>query len=351
MAKGNLIGLDIGSSSVKVCQLKESRRSYQLQCFGIIPLPPEAIVDGSIMNQTAVVDAVRELIASQKIKVKDVAVSVSGHSVILRKINLPVMTREELDESIQWEAEQYIPFDINDVNIDVSILNDHNDQGQMDVLLVAAKKDMINDYINVVREAGLLAHVVDVDSFAVQNAFEINYNLPVGETVALINVGASVVNINVVHSGISAFTRDIAQGGNQYTDEIQKQLNVSYDEAEALKIGGGGNDQDSVVPQEVERVMQQVSETIANDVQRSLDFYAATSADASINRIYLSGGCAKVPALSRAVEAKTGVPVESVDPFRNIDIAARGLDPNFLRAQAPVAAVSVGLALRSGDER
>ena len=351
MAKGNLIGLDIGSSSVKVCQLKESRRSYQLQCFGIIPLPPEAIVDGSIMNQSAVVDAVRELFASQKIKMRDVAVSVSGHSVILRKINLPVMTREELDESIQWEAEQYIPFDINDVNIDVSILNDHNDQGQMDVLLVAAKKDMINDYINVVREAGLIAHVVDVDSFAVQNAFEINYNLPVGETVALINVGASVVNINVVHSGISAFTRDIAQGGNQYTDEIQKQLNVSYDEAEALKIGGGGNDQDSVVPQEVERVMQQVSETIANDVQRSLDFYAATSADASITRIYLSGGCAKVPALSRAVEAKTGVPVESVDPFRNIDIAARGLDPNFLRMQAPVAAVSVGLALRSGDER
>lgn len=351
MAKGNLIGLDIGSSSIKVCQLKESRKTYQLQCFGMIALPPEAIVDGSIMNQTAIVDAVRELVASQRIKVKDVAVSVSGHSVILRKINLPVMTREELDESIQWEAEQYIPFDINDVNIDVAILNDHNDQGQMDVLLVAAKKDMINDYINVVREAGLAAQVVDVDSFAVQNAFEINYNLPVGETVALINVGASVVNINVVHSGISAFTRDIAQGGNQYTDEIQKQLNVSYDEAEALKIGGGGAEQDSVVPQEVERVMQQVSETIANDVQRSLDFYAATSADAAINRIYLSGGCAKVPALSRAIEGKTGVPVESVDPFRNIDVAARGLDPNFLRANAPLAAVSVGLALRSGDER
>jgi len=351
VAKGNLVGLDIGSSSVKVCQLKQTKRGFQLQCFGMIPLPPEAIVDGSIMNATAVVDAVRELMASQRIKLKDVAVSVSGHSVILRKINLPVMTREELDESIQWEAEQYIPFDINDVNIDVSILNNHNDQGQMDVLLVAAKKDMINDYINVVREAGLQAGVVDVDSFAVQNAFEVNYSLPVGETVALINVGASVVNINVVHSAISAFTRDIAQGGNQYTDEIQKQLNVSYDEAEALKIGGGGNDQDSVVPQEVERVMQQVSETIANDVQRSLDFYAATSADAAINRIYLSGGCAKVPALSRAVESKTGVPVESLDPFRQVDIGARGLDPQFLRMQAPLATVSVGLALRAGDER
>lgn len=349
MARSNLIGLDIGSSSVKVCQLKETKRGFQLQSFGMIPLPPEAIVDGSIMNATAVVDAIRELVASQRIKAKEAAVSVSGHSVILRKINLPVMTREELDESIQWEAEQYIPFDINDVHIDVAILNEHNDQGQMDVLLVAAKRDMINDYTNVVREAGLAASIVDVDAFAVQNAFEANYDMAVGQTVALINVGASVVNINVLASGISAFTRDIAQGGNQYTDEIQKQLNVSYDEAEALKIGGGGNDVDSVVPQEVERVMQQVSETIANDVQRSLDFYGATSADATIHKIYLSGGCAKVPALARAVETKTGVPVEEIDPFRQIDISARGLDPGFLRAQAPLATVSVGLALRCSD--
>lgn len=349
MAKHSLVGLDIGSSSVKVCQLKESKRGFALQSFGMIPLPPEAIVDGSIMNATAVVDAIRELVQSQRIKAKEAAVSVSGHSVILRKINLPVMTREELDESIQWEAEQYIPFDINDVNIDVAILNEHNDQGQMDVLLVAAKKDMINDYTSVVREAGLAATVVDVDAFAIQNAFEVNYDATPGETVALINVGASVVNINVLSSGVSAFTRDIAQGGNQYTDEIQKQLNVSYDEAEALKIGGGGADSDSVVPQEVERVMQQVSETIANDVQRSLDFYGATAADATIHKIFLSGGCAKVPALARAIEAKTGVPVEEIDPFRQVDIGARGLDPGFLRMQAPLATVSLGLALRVSD--
>lgn len=349
MARNSLVGLDIGSSSVKVCQLKESKRGFALQSFGMIPLPPEAIVDGSIMNATAVVDAIRELVQSQRIKAKEAAVSVSGHSVILRKINLPVMTREELDESIQWEAEQYIPFDINDVNIDVAILNEHNDQGQMDVLLVAAKKDMINDYTSVVREAGLNATVVDVDAFALQNAFEVNYDATPGETVALINVGASVVNINVLSSGVSAFTRDIAQGGNQYTDEIQKQLNVSYDEAEALKIGGGGADSDSVVPQEVERVMQQVSETIANDVQRSLDFYGATAADATIHKIFLSGGCAKVPALAKAIEAKTGVPVEEIDPFRQVDISARGLDPAFLRMQAPLATVSLGLALRVSD--
>lgn len=349
MAKQSLVGLDIGSNSVKVCQVKPSKRGYALQSFGMIPLPPEAIVDGSIMNAAAVVDAIRELVQSQRIKAKEAAVSVGGNSVILRKINLPVMTREELEESIQWEAEQYIPFDINDVNIDVAILNEHNEQGQMDVLLVAAKKDMINDYTGVVREAGLSAVVCDVDSFALQNAFEANYEFAPGQTIALINVGASVVNINVINSGISAFTRDIAQGGNQYTDEIQKQLNVSYDEAEALKVGGGGSDADSVVPQEVERVMQQVSDTIANDVQRSLDFYGATAADATVHKIFLAGGCAKVPALARAIEAKTGVAVEEFDPFRQIDISARGLDPAFLRAQGPLATVSLGLALRTTD--
>jgi len=188
---------------------------------------------------------------------------------------------------------------------------------------------------------------MDVDAFAIQNAFEANYDMPVGETIGLINVGASVVNINVVHSGVSAFTRDITVGGNQYTDEIQKQLNVSYDEAEALKLGGAGTESDSVVPQEVERVMQQVSETVANDVQRSLDFYGATAADATIHRLILSGGCAKVPALARVIQEKTGIAVDEMDPFRNIDIAR--LDPTFLRSQAPLATVSLGLALRVSD--
>lgn len=350
MAKGNLVGLDIGSSSIKVCQLLETKKGYQLQSFGMIPLPPETIVDGAVLNGPAVVDAIKELMASQKIKQKDVAISVSGYSVILRKISLPSMPRQELEENIQWEAEQYIPFDINDVYIDVAILKENNDQGQMDVLLVAAKREMINEYINVVREAGLNVSVVDVDSFAVQNAYEANYESFSSETAALINVGSSVVNINVVQNGVSGFTRDIAQGGNQFTDDIQKQLNVSYDEAEALKIGGTG-ESDAVVPQEVERILQQVSEAIANDIQRSLDFFSSTSADANINKIYLSGGCGKIAALSRAIENKTGVPVELLDPFRKININVKGLDANFLRNQASLAAVSIGLALRAAGDR
>jgi type IV pilus assembly protein PilM len=352
MAKGkSAVGLDIGSSSIKVCHLKETKRGHALVGFGMIPLPPEAIVDGALMNSTAIVDAIRELFQSQKIKHKEVALSVSGHSVILKKINLPQMTEEELEESLKWEAEQYIPFDINDVNIDHYTLNRDNGQGQMDVLLVAAKKDMINDYTSVVAEAGLQPVVVDVDAFAIQNQFEMNYGIPPTETVVLVNVGASVININVVSNGVSAFTRDISMGGNAYTDEIQKQLNVSYDEAEELKIGGRGAESDSVVPQEVERVMTQVSETLSNEIQRSLDFFAATSADVQISKVYLSGGTAKVPALARTLEAKVGIPIEVMDPFKNVDVSGKGFDPNYLKNIAPMAAVSVGLALRKPVDR
>ncbi|MBI2375452.1 MAG: type IV pilus assembly protein PilM [Deltaproteobacteria bacterium] len=354
MAKGKLaVGLDIGSSSIKVCALKQSKRGYSLQAFGMVQLPPEAIVDGALMNASAVVDGIQELFAAQKIKHKEVATSVSGHSVIIKKINLPQMTPEELEESIQWEAEQYIPFDISDVNIDVQILNTESTQaGQMDVLLVAAKKDMVNDYTSVIMDAGLSPVVVDVDAFAVQNMFEINYEVPRSETVVLINIGASVTNINVLANGISTFTRDISIGGSQFTDAIQKALNVSYDEAEALKLGGaGGKDSDAVVPQEVERVLQSESEAIANEIQRSLDFYAATSADAHIARIFLSGGSPKIPALVKTIERRTSVPVEVVDPFRNIEVPSKGFDTDYLKNVAPMAAVAVGLALRSPNDK
>src|SRR5947209_13293081 len=242
MAKSKLsLGLDIGSSSVKLVQLKEAKRGCVLDAFGVAPLPPEAIVAGALMNSTAIVEAIRQLLGQFKLKNREVAIGVSGHSVIIKKISMPRMTREELEESIQWEAEQYIPFDVKDVNIDVQILSPEGADpgtGQMDVLLVAAKKDMINDYTSVVAEAGLQPVVVDVDAFAVQNAFEVNYDLPRNETIVLVNAGASVVNINVLAKGLTTFTRDVTMGGNQFTEEIQKQLNVSYDEAAKLTVSG-----------------------------------------------------------------------------------------------------------------
>lgn len=358
MAKGKLaVGLDIGSTSVKIIQLKEQRRrgqtTYALQSFGMKPLPPEAIVDGALMNSTAIVQAMQELISELKIKNREVAIGVSGHSVIIKKIPMPRMTQEELEESIQWEAEQYIPFDVKDVNIDTQILNpEANDQtGQMDVLLVAAKKDMINDYTTVVSEAGLQPVVVDVDAFAVQNMFGVNYEVPGKDTVVLINAGASVVNINIVSNGVTVFTRDVTIGGNQFTEEIQKQLNVSYDEAEALKIGGGRADSDAVVPQEVERVIASVAEQVAGEIQRSLDFYAGTAADANFTKVYLSGGTAKIPALFKTIESRVGVPVEILNPFKNIEIDNRKFDPAFIMDVAPMAAVAVGLALRKPGDK
>jgi type IV pilus assembly protein PilM len=352
MAKGKLaVGLDIGSSSVKLVQLKEKKGGYQLLGFGAAPLPPEAIVDGALMNSAAIVQAIQELAGQQKVKTKEVAIGVRGHSVIIKKISMPRMSQEELDESIQWEAEQYIPFDVKDVNIDTQILTPEGDAaGQMDVLLVAAKKDMINDYTSVCAEAGLTATVVDVDAFAVQNAFEANYDGLSEETVVLVNVGAAVSNINVITRGVTTFTRDITMGGNAFTEEIQKQLNISYDEAEALKVGGQG-ESDAVVPQEVERVIQGVAEQMGGEIQRSLDFYSSTAADGKITRAYLSGGTARVPALFKVVEARAGVPVEILNPFKNIEVDNKRFDPAVILAAAPSAAVGVGLALRRAGDK
>ena len=351
MARGKLaVGLDIGSSGVKLVQLKERKGGYALQAFGVAPLPPEVIVDGALMNSAAIVSAIQELVAAQKVKTKEVAIGVRGHSVIIKKISLPRMTQEKLDESIQWEAEQYIPFDVKDVNIDTQILTPDGDAaGQMDVLLVAAKKDMINDYTSVCAEAGLTATVVDVDAFAVQNAYEANYELGT-DTVVLINVGAAVANINILAKGNTTFTRDITMGGNAFTEEIQKQLNISYDEAEALKVGGQG-ETDAVVPQEVERVIQGVAEQMAGEIQRSLDFYAATAADSRIARIYLSGGTARIPALFKVIEARAGVPVEILNPFKNIEVDNRRFDPAVILGAAPSVAVGVGLALRRPGDK
>ncbi len=352
MAKSKLaVGLDIGSSSVKLVQLRERKGGYSLVAWGEARLPPEAIVDGALMNSSAIVDAVRGLLSEQKVKAKEVAIGVRGHSVIIKKIQLPRMTQEELDESIQWEAEQYIPFDVKDVNIDTQILTPAGDAaGQMDVLLVAAKKDMINDYTSVCAEAGLTVNVVDVDAFAVQNAYEANYEPAPGETVVLINVGAAVANINIIANGITTFTRDITMGGNAFTEEIQKQLNISYDEAEALKVGGQG-ETDAVVPQEVERVIQGVADQMAGEIQRSLDFYAATAADNRIARVYLSGGTARIPALAKVIEARAGVPVEQLNPFKAIDVDHKRFDAAAVQQASASAAVAVGLALRRPGDK
>jgi len=295
MAK-NCIGLDIGSSSVKVVQARSARGSVAVEAFGIEPLPAQTIVDGTIMNQSAVVDAIRALFSRLKLRDKGVALAIAGHSVIIKKISVPPMTNDELAEQIPWEAEHHIPFAKDDVEIDYQVINKQNASGQMELLLVAAKKEVVHDYAAVAREAALVPQVIDVAAFTVQNAFEVNYQTAPGETVVLVNVGAAISNINIVKDKISMFTRDVTIGGNAFTEEVQKQLNVSHDEAEAYKVGGT-LDEHGVVPQEVERIMESVAEVMAGEFQRSLDFFLATSAEANVTKIYMAGGSAKIGAL------------------------------------------------------
>jgi type IV pilus assembly protein PilM len=345
--KTEVIGIDIGSSSVKLVQLKDLKGSYQLLNAGIVPLPPEAIVDNTIMDNAAIVNAVKSLVTSLGVKVKDVACSISGNSVIIRKIVLPVMPAEELEDQITWEAEQYIPFDINDVNMDFQILSpDSIDPSKMVVLLVASKRDIINDYFAVFNEAGLSLSVVDVDSFAVQNAFEINHDAGAEDVFALINIGASVMNINVVREGISLFTRDVQMGGNLYTEEIQKHLGVSGSEAESMKILAVEANNSELLD-----VLGKVNETITQEIRRSLDFYNSTASDDRITKVFVSGGSSKGYNFIESVNDKIGIPVELINPFAKLQYNEKDFDPEYLQEIGPLMAVTVGLAIRRvGDK-
>jgi type IV pilus assembly protein PilM len=348
---GPVIGLDIGSSAVKVVGVNSSSKGFEVTHLGMAPVPPEAIVQGAFLNSSAIVDAIRDAVSNAGVKTKDVAVAVSGHSVIVKQIGLPVMTAEELEESIRWEAEQYIPFDVNEVNLDFQILSQGEADSQMDVLLVAAKKDLIDDYTQVISEAGLNPSIVDVAAFAVGNAFESNYDFDDDEVVALVNVGAQVVNISIAKQGMPTFTRDISTGGNQYTEEIQKALSLGFEEAERIKLGNDTlEESQEVVPQEVDQAMRAITDQVLGEITRSLDFFSATAAESRIGRIMVCGGSSQVPDFAKAFQDRANVPVQMLNPFERM-LPSKRFDEAFLREMAPLMTVGVGLGLRRTDER
>jgi type IV pilus assembly protein PilM len=350
----NLVGIDIGTSSIKVCQLKETRKTSTLVRFGYAELAPQTIVDGQVMDAGAVVEGLLRVFHDARIKQKEVALSVSGQTVIIRKIAVPIMTAAELDEQIHWEAEQHIPFKIEDVQIDYQVLRRRPEASQMDLLLVAAKRDQISDYAQLARDAKLKPVVCDIDAFAVQNMFEFSRGLSPDQTIALINVGTSLSSLNIVANGVSSFTREIANGGNVITEEIQKQLQVPYEQAEAYKCGGaaasGDSSQSGMVPQQVMQVIEAVCDSIAAEIQRSLDFFMATSGEGEISRIYVTGGCANLSALAQAVERRGRVPVETWIPTEKLSIQPRDVDTNLLGLRAAQLPVALGLALRKERE-
>jgi len=344
-----LIGLDIGSSAIKLAHVKPVGVEFRVKKFGVFPLPPDAIVDGAIMDHVSVIEGIKTALRELKVKEKEIATSLSGHSVIIKKVVLPTTTPEELEESIQWEVEQYIPFDIKDVKIDFQVIGPlREDPSKMDVLLVAVKTDLVNDYVSVIKDAGLTPTIVDIDSIAAGNAFELCHPVSDEQVPMVVNVGASFMNINILHSGVPLFTRDVPMGGGMYTSEIQKQLAVSFDTADELKIGKKDAGDRAA---KIAEIMRTVSNILSTEVQRSYNFFSATYPDRLVTKVYLTGGAAKSAFLKEMLTEKIGVDVEMFDPFEGLMVEEGSVDRSLAASYNTAATVSIGLALRNQEDR
>lgn len=356
--KNQLVGLDIGSHSVKLVEIDDSKKGLILKSFGIIGLPQNAIVEGSVKEMEIVSAAIKNLYKNLKIKNKNVATSISGYSVIVKKISIDQREESELESTIHEEAEQYIPFDISDVNLDYEVLTakeeageegeekeegEKAEEGVMDVLLVAAKKDMVEDYISLLHLAGLNPIVLDVDAFALQNAFEMSSEETSG-CYAIVNLGAEELGINTIKDGISIFTRDSSYGGVQITEAIMSQFDVSFEEAEKIKLGGTKLEKDQEALEEV--FTSQISGW-AEEIRRALDFVTTTYPDETIEKILVCGGSCRIPGFQKYLEQETEIQVVELNPFANLTINEKVFDPKYLGYMAPQAAVAIGLALRS----
>ena len=356
--KNQLVGLDIGSHAIKLVEIEDSKKGKILKNFGMIGLPREAIVEGSIREIEIVSAAIKNLFKNLKIKNKNVATSVSGYSVIVKKISIAKREDSELESTIQEEAEQYIPFDIHDVNLDYEILSAEEDQsaeseektqsGLMDVMLVAAKKDIVEDYVSLLQITGLNPAVLDVDAFALQNAFE-SSSAKTDECYALVNVGAEELGINVIKNGVSIFTRDSSFGGFQINEGIMSSFEVEYDEAEKIKLGGVKLEEKD--RGKLEEVLTSVISGWVNEIKRALDFLITTYPDQNIEKVLLSGGSCRIPGFQKYLEMQIDLPVEELNPFSGLQINEKVFDPKYLSYMAPQAAVAVGLALRSTGDK
>jgi len=337
-----LVGLDLGSSAVKAVELRRVRSGFELVRAGMEPLEAGAVAEGAIEDADSVSAAIRKVFSRSRIRCRKVATSVSGHSVIVKMLTLPAMRREELEESIQWEARQVIPFDLSEVHLDHQVLASAPGKDDIRVLLVAARKERVASRLGVIAGAGLSPVIVDVDGFALQNAYEANYGPGSSVTTALLHIGAGVTNVVVTRGGLPLFTRDLSAGGHQLTELLQKQLGIGFEEAErmkkesaveALEAGPSG------------ALLQSATETLLLEIRKTLDLFEAADEGESIQRVYVSGGCSELAGLMDRMQNGLDLPLEPLDPFKNIAVG-RGVKEERLYQQAPSLAVAVGLALR-----
>src|SRR5205085_3226026 len=340
-----LVGLDIGSSSVKAVELQGKPGSLSLVNLGFQGLQPDTVVDGQIMELNDVSGVISTVFSSHQFKTDRVAAGVSGSSVIVKNIIVPQMTREELEESIDWHAEEHIPFEISDVSLDYQVVGSGTDS--LHVLMAACKRDFVANLKQAIQLAGKHPAVIDVDAFALQNCYEVNYEPADNAVVALLNVGASTMNINILRGVRSVFTRDVSVGGNQYTSLLQKELGLTYEQAEQVKRGNAAPGGFEGV--DIDGALETVSDMLALDISKTFDFYRATADDdGSVQKILISGGGTKLRGLPEYLSNRFEIPVERLDPFRGIGFDARRFDPDYMREVVLEMAVAVGLAMGGG---
>lgn len=350
LGKKGLVGLDIGSSSIKAVELSGKPGSLTLANLGFEGLQPDMVVDGQIMELNDVSSVIAGIFSAHQFKTDSVAAGVSGSSVIVKNIIVPQMTREELEESIDWHAEEHIPFEVSDVSLDYQVVGSGPDS--LHVLMAACKRDFIANLKQAIQLAGKQPTVIDVDAFALQNCYEINYEPSDNAVVALLNVGASTMNINILRGVRSVFTRDVSVGGNQYTSLLQKEMGLTYEQAEAVKRGGvAPQSQDHAEPVDIDSALETVSDMLALEISKTFDFFRATAEDsnAAVQKILISGGGSKLKGLPEFLSNRFEIPVERLDPFRRIKVDSRRFDPDYMREVVPEMAVAVGLALRGVD--
>ena len=346
--KDHIVGLDIGSRSIKAAEILETKQGLSLKRFGIVDIAHGAIEEGTINDPENVAESLKQLFKSYNIKESNVAVSIGGYSVIVKKITVQTMDEEKLQETIHFEAEQYIPFDISDVNLDFQILGEsESNPGQMNVFLVAAKKEMVNDYINVVNLAGLNPCIVDVEAFALQNSFEVNYDAQ-SENTALIDIGASKTSLNILKGNSSVFMRDVSLGCGQINQKIMSLIECSFEEAEQLKYG---DKPDRLSPEDLKDIVSSVVTDWCTEIRRALDFFYSTYPEDQVKRIILSGGGANIAKFRELLAAEASAEVESINPFKNVEIDKKNFDEAFIKQIAPQAAISMGLAMRKVDDK
>ncbi len=337
-----VVGVDIGSHSVKICELKKTDKGYQIVALGSAVLPEGAVDDGTLVEPEAVGEVIAGLFKNLKVKNKKVGFSISGYSVIVKKVNLAVMGEKELEDYIMQEAEQYIPFDISDVYLDFQDLKTNTEKNdRTDVMLVAAKKEIVDDYLEMLKSINLQPAIVDVDGFALENTYETVYEK--SENVALVDIGASKMNINILSEGISVVARDIVVGSRQLTEQIQGAFDLEYEEAEALKLGQTPAEDRQ---EEMEDIFSSTCTQWVLEIKKAIDLYHSNNPDKPLTRLVLSGGGCKVVGLSDFLESETSIPVEIFNPFSNMNYNKKKIDAGYIERIGPEMAIASGIAIR-----